>query len=201
MYENAQEIELLRTPLRTGMFLFFRGFYDIFETFVIAGAFVVFTYLFLASPHEVVGRSMEDNFYNEEYLLADKISYHLGSPRRGDVVIFEHSDTADYIKRIIGLPGETISVRDGSIYINGKKLDESAYLDSDVYTDPGTFLREGDEVTVQVDEYFVCGDNREHSSDSRTFGPINQSSIKGRAMLIYWPFNKRSIVDRQTYDL
>jgi signal peptidase I len=201
MYGTAQEEAIQGSPVKSGLSKVLKSLYDMFETLVIAGAFVVFVYLFIASPHEVIGRSMEENFYNGEYLLADKVSYHFGEPRRGDVVIFKHSDTADYIKRVIGIPGDTVAVRDGSIYINGEKLEESAYLGSGVYTDPGTFLREGEEITIEKGEYFVCGDNRQHSSDSRTFGPIERVAIKGRAMIIYWPFKRLSIIDRQSYDL
>lgn len=199
MYETQSEEPVRRSPVKVALTRLFKGLYDILETLVIAGAFVVFVYLFIASPHEVVGRSMEQNFWNGEYLLADKISYHFNRPERGDVVIFKHSDTADYIKRVIGLPGDTVSLRDGSFYVNGTRVDESEYLAADVYTDPGPYLREGDEKEVPSGQYFVAGDNRPHSSDSRTFGPIDEESIKGRAVLIYWPFSKLSLVPKQTY--
>lgn len=199
MYESESKEEVKKISAGSTLSKVFRGFYDMFETLVIAGAFVVFVYLFIASPHEVIGRSMEDNFFDGQYLLADKISYSLGDPRRGDVMIFKHSDTTDYIKRVIGLPGDTVMVRDGFLFINGKRLDESAYLDENVYTDPGPYLSEGVKITVPPGEYFVCGDNRQHSSDSRTFGPIERSAIKGRALIIYWPFRDFGIVHRQKY--
>jgi signal peptidase I len=177
----------------------FGALYDVVETLVIAGAIVIFVYLFVASPHEVIGRSMEGNFWNGEYLLADKISYHFNNPELGDVVIFKQTETADYIKRVIAVPGQSIEVRDGSFYINGKQLDESAYLESDVYTGGGSFLKEGEDYTIPEGKYFVAGDNREHSSDSRTFGPIEKEQIKGRAVLIYWPFSHLDVVKRPSY--
>lgn len=200
MYEQEQVIQK-KSSSRSTLSKVFRGLYDMFETLVISGAFVIFVYLFIASPHEVIGRSMEDNFYDGQYLLADKISYSLGDPKRGDVVIFRHSDTTDYIKRVIGLPGDTVMVRDGSLFINGQRLDETEYIGTDVYTDPGAFLQEGERFTVPSGKYFVCGDNRQHSSDSRTFGPIERSAIKGRALIIYWPFRYFDLVDRQNYSI
>lgn len=177
-----------------------RGLYDIIETLVIAFAIVVFVYLFIASPHEVLGRSMEKNFWDGEYLLADKITIHFKEPQRGDVIIFKQTDTADYIKRVIGLPGDTIEVRDGSYWVNGKILGESEYLESGVYTEGGRFLSEGDVFTVPEEKLFVSGDNRPHSSDSRSFGAINYDKIKGRAVIVYWPLSHLKIVDRPEYN-
>lgn len=177
-----------------------RNIYDVVETLVIAFAIVVFIYLFIASPHEVIGKSMEDNFYNGEYLLADKISYRFKEPRPGDVVIFKQTDTADYIKRIIGTPGDTVEIRDGYIFVNGHQLDESEYLDDNIYTDGGSFLPEGKVFTVPDGKLFVCGDNRGASSDSRSFGAVNMDKIKGRAVLIYWPLSHLKVVKRPSYN-
>lgn len=200
MFEPVPDKEIKPEPFLAKAFKrTFRAMYDVVETFVIAGAVVIFVYLFVASPHEVIGISMEDNFINGEYLLADKITYHLNTPQRGDVIIFKHSDTTDYIKRVIGLPGDTVELRDGSVYINDTRLDESTYLADGTYTDPGSYLREGQQITVSNGKFFVMGDNRNHSSDSRTFGPIDESQIKGRAVFIYWPFSKLSLVPRQDY--
>ena len=177
-----------------------KSVYDVVETLVIAGAIVIFVYLFIASPHEVIGGSMEDNFWNGEYLLADKISYFFKEPQQGDVVIFKQTESADYIKRVIGIPGDTVEVRDGYLYVNGERLDEDEYLDTDVYTDAGVFLKEGRIYIVPEDKYFVAGDNRPHSSDSRTFGPIEKDKIKGRAVLVYWPLSHLKLVQRPSYN-
>lgn len=201
MYEPTPE-EVPKEGLGFRKFLrrIFKGLYDVIETLVIAGAIVIFVYLFIASPHEVLGRSMEENFYNGEYLLADKVSYFLSNPNRGDVIIFKQTDTADYIKRVIAIPGDTVEVRDGYIYVNEERLDESGYLDSDVYTDPGSFLKEGQVFVVSEDNYFVLGDNRQHSSDSRMFGPIESEQIKGRALVVYWPFSHLKLIQRPSYN-
>lgn len=131
---------------------------------------------------------MVPNFADGEYLLTDKVSYRTGSPKRGDVIVFAAPPTRneDFIKRIVALPGETISIKEGKISINGKLLDES-YLPQATNTLPGLFLSEGGSATLGSDEYFVMGDNRDHSSDSRTWGPIKRKDIVGRAWVVYWP--------------
>ena len=89
---------------------FIAFFFDILETVVIAFAIFAVIYLFIASPHEVIGKSMEDNFYEGQFLLADKVSYRFREPKRGDVVIFKFDDTHDYIKRVIGIPGDSVEI-------------------------------------------------------------------------------------------
>jgi signal peptidase I len=194
--ETATEVPVAKKALTKA----FRAIYDVIETLVIAGAIVVFVYLFIASPHEVLGRSMEDSFYNGEYLLADKVSYLFREPERGEVVIFKQTDTSDYIKRVIGTPGDTVEVRDGFFYVNGERLPESEYISNSAYTDPGIFLKEGRVYIVPEGKFFVAGDNREHSSDSRTFGPVEEDKIKGRALVIYWPLSHLKVVDRPSYN-
>jgi signal peptidase I len=202
MYENPPPKQEISTPnFKDALRKFFHGFYDIFETLIIAFAVVIFVYLFVASPHEVIGSSMEDNFHEHEYLLADKISYHFKDPKRGDVVIFKKSEKTDYIKRIIGLPGDQVEIRDGSFYVNGELLQENEYLDPNIYTEGKKFLDEGDPpYTVPQDKLFVAGDNREHSLDSRAFGPIGFDTVKGRAVLVYWPISNLRIVKRPNYE-
>ncbi len=143
---------------------------------------------------------MQPNFPNGEYLLTDKVTYRFGEPERGDVVVFEapHGDGDEFIKRIIGLPGETISIRSGKVYINNKMLEEP-YL-NDIYTSGGAFLKEGGKVTVSEGECFVLGDNRSRSSDSRAFGFITKDKITGRAWLIYWPLKSAGMVPEANYN-
>jgi signal peptidase I len=131
--------------------------------------------------------------------MANRISYRLGEPERGDVIIFKYSDTQDFIKRVIGLPGDTVMLKDGQLYVNNKLLDESDYLEDSVYTNGGEYLKEGESKKVPVGEYFVCGDNRPHSSDSRVFGSIPEKDIKGKAWIVYFPFSEFRIVTHQEY--
>ncbi len=166
-------------------------FLDFLETIVISLAIFAVVYIFLFQPHQVDGRSMEPNFHNAEYILTDKLSYRLHSPNRGDVVVFHspQDERVDFIKRIIGIPGDTVKVVGGYVYLNGAKLDES-YINDPGQVLSGRFMREGIEVDVPPGEYLVMGDNRLHSSDSREWGLVSPSGIVGRAFFRYWPFNK-----------
>ena len=171
------------------------------ETIVVALVISVVLYLFIMTPHEVVGNSMHPTYKNGEYLMANKILYKISEPKRGDVIIFKYSSTQDFIKRVIGLPGDTVMLKDGKMYINDTLLDESDYLSESVYTNGGEFLKEGDIIEVPERRYFVCGDNRPHSSDSRAFGPIDEKDIKGKAWIVYYPFNVFRLVKHEQYSI
>jgi len=142
---------------------------------------------FLFQPFVVEGSSMEPNYHHGEYLFIEKISYRLHEPKRGDVIVFKYPNNPNinYIKRIVGLPNETVRIEDGIVLIDGRVLDES-YLDDNAKTyihgNPnGTF-----EITVPSDKYLVLGDNREHSSDSRDGWLLPKNFIVGRsAVTIY----------------
>lgn len=160
-------------------------FKEIFQTALISLAIFLFVYIFLVQPHRVKGESMSPNFEDGELLLTEKVSYRFNEPKRGDVVVFQApvGRNVDFIKRIIGLPGDVVAVKGGSIVVNGQKLDE-------VYINVQT---QGDEeVTLSKDEYFVFGDNRGASSDSRVFGSIKRGSIRGRVWFVYWPIIQSS---------
>ncbi len=177
-------------------------FLDVIEVVVLAVAIFLITYLLILQPHKIKGISMEPNFPNGEYLLTDKVSYRFGEPKRGDIIVFKAPSQPDeeFIKRIIGLPGEKISIKNGRIYINGILLEEK-YLASDIYTSAGSFLTENNSVTISANEYFVLGDNRDHSSDSRAWGFVPKKSIVGRAWLVYWPPKSAGVVRRPHYNL
>ncbi len=146
----------------------------------------------VTSRFKIESVSMQPNLHEGEYVIVDRISYWLGAPQRGDVVVFASADEPqDLVKRVIGLPGETIEVFDGVAYIDGRRLDEP-YLASPAAS-PYPARRLG------TDEYFVMGDNRGNSRDSRAFGPIHLDSIVGRAWIIYWPVADWGIVPRPVY--
>lgn len=176
-------------------------FLDILEVVVFAIGIFFFVYLLIMRPHKIKGQSMMPNFPNAEYLLTEKVTYYLHSPQRGEVVVFTPpvSETDEFIKRIIGLPGERVMVKNGHVYINEQPLHEP-YIASDVYTSEGTFLHEGDEYTIPQGEYFVMGDNRPNSSDSRYWGPITKRSISGRAWVVYWPPSLAGAVSAPNYN-
>lgn len=170
-------------------------FLDILEVIVSAIAIFLFVYLLILQPHKIKGASMEPNFSDSEYLLTDKLTYRFREPKRGEVIIFEApgANGEEFIKRIIGLPGERVSINDGYYYIDGKKLDES-YIPKTVLTYPNIFLKSGQEITVPPNSYFVSGDNRTASSDSRMWGFITKDKITGKAWFIYWPLKNMGLI-------
>lgn len=156
---------------------------DVFETGLLSLGIFLFIYIFLVQPHRVKGESMMPNFANNELLLSEKLTYRIYQPSRGDVIVFRAPLTknVDFIKRIVGLPGENVEINNDHIFINGKKLLEPYETQS----------TQGDiSLKLGRSEYFVLGDNRGFSSDSRTFGSIGKNSIKGRAWIVYWPIFK-----------
>lgn len=175
-------------------------FLDFLETIVVALSIFVVVYLFLVQPHEVKGGSMEPNFYNNEYILTDKISYKFSPPVRGDVIIFESptNPDLDYIKRIIALPGEKIKIQHGQVFVNGQRLDE-LYLSTATYLPADNSIHEGEEITIPEGSYFVMGDNRPNSSDSRVFNAISEKRIVGKAFLRYWPPSKFGLILKISY--
>jgi signal peptidase I len=150
------------------------------QTVVLAGLF--YLVISLATARVVVeGPSMRPTLLSGEWIVVSRWTYKLGSARRGDVVVFlppTNAQTDDLIKRVIGLPGDTVEVRDGSVWINGTILKESYALGT---TTPDSRWQLG------ADQIFVMGDNRELSLDSRSFGPISVRTVVGRAWIIYWP--------------
>lgn len=177
-------------------------FLDILEIVVFAVAIFLFVYLLLLQPHKIKGASMEPNFPDGEFLLTDKVTYRLEEPKRGDVIVFKApvAEGEEFIKRIIGLPGENVSVKDSKVYINDKELEEP-YLSSTVPTYSNYFLPEGATVAVPQNEYFVLGDNRPHSSDSRAWGFVSKNKITGRAWLIYWPPKNAGTIKKPLYNI
>lgn len=178
------------------------AFFDFLQGIVVVLALLVMVYLFIMSPQEINGSSMEPNFHNGEFILTNKILYKFRPPERGDVVIFKSppNKEIDYIKRIIGLPGDTVSVKDNAVFVNGQKVDEP-YLAPNTPIFGGSYLAEGQSVVVPPDSYFMLGDNRDHSSDSREFGPINQADFIGTAIFRYWPFSQMGTIIKPTYNI
>jgi len=161
--------------------------WEYIKTIVIAIAIVVPVRMYVAQPFIVEGASMEPNFHGGDYLIIDELSYQFREPMRGEVVVFRYplNPRNFFIKRIVGLPGEEIEIRDGSIFITGLSgaLGES-YLPNDLLTVPDVRVRLGS------DQYFVIGDNRAHSSDSRAWGTLPGENITGRALVRLFPITK-----------
>lgn len=163
---------------------YFLAIKEILEVFLVALISTFLIYKFLAQPFLVQGASMEPNFRSGDYLLVDEISYRFRDPQRGEVVIFRYPNNRSlfYVKRIIGLPYDKIEFRDGEVLANGEALEEE-YLPAGVETKSfGDY-----KVTLEEDQYFVVGDNRSFSSDSRRWGPILREDIVGGVRLRFWP--------------
>ncbi len=175
-------------------------FWDILETVVFALAIFVIIYLFIAQPHQVQGDSMYPNFLSGEYILTNKIVYRFENPKRGDVVIFNSPFEKDFIKRIIGVPGDHIKIQGGRVYVNGTPLEE-AYLPNGTDTPAESFIKEGQEVVLPPGQYATFGDNRPRSYDSRDWGFIHKSDIIGKAWIIYFPFSHFGIVPQPHYNV
>jgi signal peptidase I len=156
----------------------------------IALAFLIRTFLF--SPFIVEGESMETTLHNEEKLVVNKAIYYLEKPQRGDIIVFHAEETRDYIKRVIGVEGDTVEVKNDILYINGKQVDEP-YLAKkrEEAKELGVPLTEDfAPVTVPKGHIFVMGDNRLNSRDSRMIGPVSIDKVVGRAEFVIWPFKQ-----------
>lgn len=186
---------------------------DMLQSIVIAIFICIVIYLFVATPNQVTGISMQPNFQNGELVLTNKLTQWFGDQavgeslgldyQRGDVVVLQKPGMGrDLIKRIVGMPGDEMSIQDGEVYINGNKVDEK-YIPSEMRTNAGSYLQEGDEITISTkkttteDHYFVMGDNRPNSQDSRYVGvgQIKRSWLKGKVFLRYWPLSNLGIVN------
>lgn len=150
--------------------------------------FFLSTYVFLFRPFTMSGNSMYPNYQNGEYVLSRVLNGQIDALKRGDVIIFRlPTDTEkDMIKRIIGLPGDTVSLANGEVYVNGERLNEAAYLPTGTRTYGGSFLHETDQIVVPQRAYLVLGDNRPYSSDSREWGFVKKENIISRVLFCYW---------------
>lgn len=189
----ASDIEAAAPPLprpRVRSQSFWRDLRD-----TLAMVVIIYTLVNLLAPRYIVeGSSMQPNFETGEWIIVSRLPYLLGVPQRGDVVVLDFAEPQeDLIKRVIGLPGETVEIREGLVYINGQPLEEPYINAAPRYT--------GEPIVLGPDEYYVLGDNRNNSRDSHSFGAVTRDHIMGRAWLIYWPPQRWGIVPQQSYDL
>ena len=170
------------------------GFWEALRTAVqealqiVAPALVLalIVHLFLAQATIVFGQSMEPNLHQNERLIVDKLSYRVRAPERGDIVVVDRPDMEEMlVKRIVALPGEQVEIRRGVVYVNGAPISEPFAHDMTEYDMP--------RITLGPLSYFVLGDNRGNSNDSRSFGPVTRDQILGRVWLRYWPFSQATL--------
>lgn len=166
-----------------------RGITQVAMFTLIAVAIVVPVRFFIAQPFIVSGHSMSPTLEKGEYLVIDKLSYHLDTPKRGDVVVFEYplDPAIFFVKRVIGLPGEGVEVKDGNVLISTQGTTTTLQEPYLVRDERGKDMKY---IQLGADEYFVMGDNRDESADSRTWGPLQDRYIVGRALALLFPVAK-----------
>lgn len=154
----------------------------------VAASFLIITFVY--QPVRVEGTSMQPELRDQDRLFINKFAYHFESISRGDVVVFHYprDPSKSYIKRIIALPGDTLDIDEGRVYVNGQRVDEPyvprRYRDT----------RSVPEMVIPPHEYFVMGDHRSISSDSRDFGPVSRELIYGKAAFVYWPADNMGVI-------
>lgn len=159
---------------------------------VAISAIIIFVVREATGQFRVEGDSMQPSFHSDQYVLVDRVSYWLSAPARGDVIVFRYpyANDKDFIKRVIGLPGETVSVEGGIVSINGVPLEEPYIL-----AGPGYSYM----TVLGDDQYFVLGDNRDNSNDSHTWGGLEADYIIGRAVAVYWPPQDFELIGARQY--
>ena len=179
---------------------FLYSFWEIFEVVAIAIVVVVVIRSFIVQPFLVSGASMEPNFSSGDYLLIDEVSYRFNEPARGNVIVFHYpgDESVYYIKRVIGLPGERLLISGGQIKIYNSGNSNGFILD-EFYLPSGLKTSGNEEIMLKEGQYFVMGDNRNYSFDSRSWGSLQKSEIVGLVRLRLWPFNKVMAVEQPAY--
>jgi signal peptidase I len=187
MRENPQKA-------RTGVLAYFA---ELLKITLIALTIIIPVRYFLIKPFYVNGASMEPSYHDREYLIIDEISYRFNEPERGDVVVFRYplDPKQFFIKRIVGLPGEHVVITNGEVRIANESKPEGFVLD-EYYLASDSATRGQSDVVLEADEYFVLGDNRNASLDSRRFGPLARSQLIGRTWLRGWPPERIGVLDQ-----
>jgi signal peptidase I len=180
--------------------------FEVVETLILTAVIFLVVQTFVAQPFKVEGGSMETTVLPDQYVLIDKLTPHWASFARGDIVVlqppeaYQPENGVPFIKRVIGLPGDRVELKDGTVYVNGTALDE-----------PYVFTRDGVRQTtdptpggpsdwlVPAGQIFVMGDHRQNSADSRIFGPVDISHVIGRAWLRYWPIDSFGLLPSTSY--
>lgn len=168
-------------------------FAELFKVLILGAFAVVAIRYFIFKPFVVKGASMEPNFHEKEYLIIDELSYRLREPKRGDIVVLKNQGSEDqdfFLKRVIAMPGERIVIINGRVKIYNTEFSDGKYLDESMYLSPSVLTMGDMDVTLKTDQYFVLGDNRSASLDSRRIGPVHRTDIVGRAFLRGWPLDR-----------
>jgi signal peptidase I len=179
--------------------------FEIVETLVLTLIIFLVIQNFVAQPYKVQQMSMEHTLEPDQYVLVDKLTPRLDVYKRGDIVVFTPpadwatADQTPFIKRVIGVGGDNVEIREGLVYVNGTSLEEP-YIYADAPGDPQQpTIASQDHWVVPAGELFLMGDHRANSADSRSFGPVPVANIIGRAWLRYWPLNVFGILPTPTH--
>lgn len=181
---------------------FFSFIFELLKIVVISLVIIIPIRYFLVQPFYVKGASMEPTFYDHEYLIVDEITYRLHQPQRGDVVVFRYPRNPQeyFIKRVIGLPDEKVQIKDNNIFIFNKEHPEGfALVENYIPAEVKTYSLMEDAIALGKNEYYVLGDNRNSSKDSRSFGPVNKSFVIGRVLFRGWPFDRINVFKGEEY--
>ena len=183
---EEEELPVPRPSRGRGIVRFVR---ELLETILPALLIALLINVFVGQATRVEGQSMEPNLHSEQRLVVEKLSYRFHGPQRFDIVVLKMPNHGEelLIKRVIGLPGETVEIRDGHVYVDGNLLAEP-------FTDQSTHPGRNSKVIVPPLHIYVMGDNRDRSNDSRSFGPVPIDNLIGRAWLSYWPVEQIGFV-------
>lgn len=160
------------------------------EPFIIAALLAIFIRTFLMGPYKIPTGSMRPTFLEGDRIFVDKLSFRFRLPKRGEIIVFKYplDKKKDFVKRLVGLPGEHLLIKDGHVLIDGKPLNETPFGNYYYYNRADwLYGQEGNEIVIPADNYFVLGDNSAHSSDSRNWGFVPERYVIGRACVIWWP--------------
>lgn len=184
--QTGQPIAGADRPVTTKSWVLFIFLFLFFGLSIGLASIMTLVYLFVAQPHKVSGQAMAPNYQDGQYFITSKLAYRSENPQHGDVIVLKNpkNEAQDFLKRVVGLPGEQVKIQDCKVYINGSALDEP-YLPQNTCTRAGDFLQGGASVIVPADNYFVMGDNRDHSSDSRMWGFVPRKNIIGKFWIRY----------------
>ncbi len=174
---------------------------EVLQIIIISSAIIIPIRYFLIQPFYVKGASMEPNFYDQEYLIIDELSFRVREPHRGEIVVFRYPKDPDefFIKRIVGMPGETVEVNNGKVLIYNDDNPNGMLLEEEYLEGEKTFGKK--RATLSADEYYVLGDNRDESLDSRSFGPVKDKHLIGRVWVRGLPLSRMQTFDLPEYNL
>ncbi|MEI7603855.1 MAG: signal peptidase I [bacterium] len=196
---NMRPEQNIRSNMGSRMSSFAKKFFNSSQILVVVLGVIVLIYFFVASFSIVDGPSMLPNFETGNFTIYEKVTTSWGKLERGDVIVFQAENGKDFIKRVIGIPGDVVMILGGKVYVNNVVIKEDYLSEENKYVKPGSRFLEGIPIKAADDEYIAFGDNRLVSQDSRTIGPIKKEKIKGKVWAVFWPMDKAHIVNHVRY--